>query len=163
MMSLIRVDRSRECQCHVSVCSSQFSNHCKLLSSGICCQFDFPRMSNSHPYKGCPWGVNPQPITPSNVAEKASELLDQYRKKSTLYRTRQLLVPIGNDFEFMQPEFANNQFSNYQQLFDHMNAQPELNVHARFATLHEYFTDTKKWIQDHPGDSLESAVPGTFI
>jgi alpha-mannosidase II len=70
---------------------------------GICCQFDFPRMSAQHPYKGSPWGVNPRAITDNNVAERSATLLDQYRKKSTLFKTRHLLIPIGNDFEFMQP------------------------------------------------------------
>ena len=92
-------------------------------------------MSQSHPYKGCPWGVNPQPITSGNVAERSAKLLDQYRKKATLYRTRHVLAPIGNDFEFMRAEYAENQFKNYQAIFDHMNSDPRMNVHARFASF----------------------------
>ena len=133
---------------------------------GVCCQFDFPRMSSSHPYKGCPWGVNPQPITPSNVGERASKLLEQYRKKASLYRTRHLLAPIGNDFEFMRAEYADNQFNNYQAIFDHMNSNPRMNVHARFATLHEYFRDVKEWVTKHPAEPKATAVPvlkGSFF
>eukprot|EP01047_Picozoa_sp_COSAG01_P028876 COSAG01_NODE_1957_length_8805_cov_22.976344_8_plen_174_part_00 len=131
------------------------------LRSGICCQFDFVRANSAHPYKGCPWGVAPRLITPSNVAERAATLLDQYRKKSTLYRTRHLVVPLGNDFEFMQTAFATSQFSNYQQLFDYMNTQPHLNVHARFATLHEFFRDTRKHVKTHPAKNPNTeAVPG---
>ena len=136
---------------------------CPCVRSGVCCQFDFPRMSNSHPYKGCPWGVNPTPITPSNVAERSAKLLDQYRKKATLFRTRHVVAPIGNDFEFMRTEYAENQFKNYQAIFDHMNSDPRMNVHARFATLHEYFHDVTKFVQDHPAESAASAVPGNHM
>ena len=111
---------------------------------GICCQFDFVRMSNSHPYKGCPWNVAPKPIGPNNVAERAATLLDQYRKKSMLYRTRRLIIPLGNDFEYMSPEFAHLQYENYQRLFDHMNGDAKMNVHARFGTLGEYFADLQQ-------------------
>ena len=133
------------------------------VRSGVCCQFDFPRMSSSHPYKGCPWGVNPTPITPSNVAERSAKLLDQYRKKASLFRTRHVVAPIGNDFEFMRTEYAENQFKNYQAIFDHMNSDPRMNVHARFATLHEYFHDVTKFVQDHPAESAATAVPGNHM
>jgi hypothetical protein len=140
----------------VFVCLAGWRHVCR----GVCCQFDFPRMSSSHPYKGCPWGVNPQPITPSNVAERSAKLLDQYRKKATLYRTRHVLAPIGNDFEFMRAEYAENQFKNYQAIFDHMNSNPSMNVHARFATLHEYFHDVTKFVEEHPAEPAATAVPG---
>ena len=61
--------------------------------------------------------------------------------------TRHILVPIGNDFEFMRAEYADSQFTNYQAIFDHMNSDPRMNVHARFATLHEYFHDVTSWVQ----------------
>jgi hypothetical protein len=134
----------------------------RCVCRGVCCQFDFPRMSSSHPYKGCPWGVNPQPITPANVAERSAKLLDQYRKKASLYRTRHVLAPIGNDFEFMRTEYAENQFKNYQAIFDHMNSDPKMNVHARFATLHEYFHDVTKFVQEHPAEPATTAVPGNY-
>eukprot|EP01052_Picozoa_sp_SAG31_P021648 SAG31_NODE_1685_length_7530_cov_9.464944_1_plen_909_part_00 len=130
---------------------------------GICCQFDFVRMSNSHPYKGCPWNVPPKSITASNVAERAATLLDQYRKKAMLFRTKRLLVPIGNDFEFMQPEFARLQYENYQRLFDYMNSNTKMNVHARFATLAEYFADLQQTVTVSTSTSALPVLHGSFF
>ncbi|KAK9722744.1 Alpha mannosidase middle domain [Popillia japonica] len=103
----------------------------------ICCQFDFKRLPGHGVH--CPWKVPPQPITPSNVAYKAEQLLDQYRKKSTLYKTNVLLIPLGDDFRYDHKSEWEVQFKNYQQLFDHLNTNLNLNVHAQFGTLTDYF------------------------
>ena len=44
--------------------------------------------------------VAPQPITPVNVGVRAKMILDQWRKKSLLYRSNVVLVPLGDDFRF---------------------------------------------------------------
>ncbi|XP_058811986.1 alpha-mannosidase 2 [Topomyia yanbarensis] len=107
----------------------------------ICCQFDFKRM----PQFGlsCPWRVPPQPITDENVAKKAELIVDQWRKKSVLYKTRSVLIPLGDDFRYTHSKEWEAQRVNYEKLFEYMNNEPSLNVEAKFATLQEYFNSVR--------------------
>ncbi|XP_060536226.1 alpha-mannosidase 2-like [Cylas formicarius] len=108
----------------------------------ICCQFDFKRLPNHGLH--CPWKVPPQSITERNVEARAELLLDQYRKKSKLFKTNVLLVPLGDDFRYDHPTEWDVQFENYQKLFDYMNANLNLNVQAQFGTLTDYFRAVRK-------------------
>ncbi|XP_036431787.1 alpha-mannosidase 2x isoform X2 [Colossoma macropomum] len=103
----------------------------------ICCQFDFKRLPGSR--VNCPWKVPPRAISDANVAERANVLLDQYRKKSKLFRSKVVLVPLGDDFRYDKALEWDQQYVNYQKLFDYMNSHPEMHVQAQFGTLTDYF------------------------
>lgn len=105
----------------------------------ICCQFDFARM-RGFGYEYCPWRIDPVETNLNNVQDRASKLLDQYKKKSTLYRTNTLLVPLGDDFRYVSIEEAEAQFRNYQMIFDHINNNPTLMAEIKFGTLEDYFS-----------------------
>ncbi|KAI6230678.1 Alpha-mannosidase [Aphelenchoides fujianensis] len=110
----------------------------------VCCQFDFRYLEadgNRCPAAFPSGRQSPvQEIRAENVAERAALLVDQWRRKSQLFRPNSpLLVPLGDDFRFdTRAEWA-AQHANYGHLFAYVNNRTELNVHARFGTLREYF------------------------
>ncbi|RWS17725.1 alpha-mannosidase 2-like protein [Dinothrombium tinctorium] len=121
----------------------------------ICCQFDFYR---SGPMS-CPWKTPPQMINEKNIEERAELLLDQYKKKSQLFRSNSLLVPLGDDFRYQKKSEWRMQYENYQKLFDYMNSKPELNVEIKFATLADYF---RSLFASHPRQNFQSIIGDFF-
>lgn len=59
---------------------------------------------------------------------RAELLVDQFKKKAALYRTRALLVPHGDDFRFSDAREVHLQFDNLMFLFDYINSHPEFNT-----------------------------------
>ncbi|XP_060035462.1 alpha-mannosidase 2x [Erinaceus europaeus] len=142
-------DASTDIFCHMMPFYSYDIPHTCGPDPKICCQFDFKRLPGGR--INCPWKVPPRAITEANVAERAALLLDQYRKKSRLFRRNVLLVPLGDDFRYDKPQEWDAQFLNYQRLFDFLNSKPELHVQAQFGTLSDYFDALYKRTGVEPG------------
>ncbi|XP_074862541.1 alpha-mannosidase 2x isoform X3 [Carettochelys insculpta] len=119
-------DSSTDIFCHMMPFYSYDVPHTCGPDPKICCQFDFKRLPGGR--INCPWKVPPRAITEANVAERAQLLLDQYRRKSKLFRSKVLLVPLGDDFRYDKPQEWDAQFLNYQRLFDFLNSHPSLHV-----------------------------------
>jgi alpha-mannosidase II len=138
--------------CHVMPFYSYDIPHTCGPDPKICCQFDFERASGTQ--INCPWGIQPKPITPSNVEERASALLDQYRKKSQLYGGSSghnvLLIPLGDDFRYQDMNEAEAQYKNYETLMEFMNSKSEWNVEIKFGTLSDYFEKVAEQFQSSP-------------
>ncbi|XP_055385035.1 alpha-mannosidase 2 [Condylostylus longicornis] len=118
----------------------------------ICCQFDFKRL----PRFGiqCPWNAAPQQINDLNIVERANLIVDQWRKKSVLYKTRSVLIPLGDDFRYSQSTEWKAQRENYEKLFDYINGDPNMFVEAKFATLQDYFDSLRKERNENEFPSL---------
>uniref|UniRef100_A0A2R9AEG1 Alpha-mannosidase n=1 Tax=Pan paniscus TaxID=9597 RepID=A0A2R9AEG1_PANPA len=142
-------DSSTDIFCHMMPFYSYDIPHTCGPDPKICCQFDFKRLPGGR--INCPWKVPPRAITEANVAERAALLLDQYRKKSRLFRSNVLLVPLGDDFRYDKPQEWDAQFFNYQRLFDFFNSRPNLHVQAQFGTLSDYFDALYKRTGVEPG------------
>ncbi|XP_077796491.1 alpha-mannosidase 2x isoform X13 [Macaca mulatta] len=125
-------DSSTDIFCHMMPFYSYDVPHTCGPDPKICCQFDFKRLPGGR--INCPWKVPPRAITEANVAERAALLLDQYRKKSRLFRSNVLLVPLGDDFRYDKPQEWDAQFFNYQRLFDFFNSRPNLHVQDHYWT-----------------------------
>uniref|UniRef100_A0A8C2ALV9 Alpha-mannosidase n=1 Tax=Cyprinus carpio TaxID=7962 RepID=A0A8C2ALV9_CYPCA len=135
-------DSSSDILCHMMPFYSYDVPHTCGPDPKICCQFDFKRLPGGR--ISCPWRIPPQAITDNNIQERVQTLLDQYRKKSKLFRTNVLLAPLGDDFRYTEAVEWDQQFENYQKLFDYMNSHPELHVQAQFGTISDYFEALRK-------------------
>ncbi|KAM7268182.1 hypothetical protein ACFE04_010348 [Oxalis oulophora] len=122
----------------------------------VCCQFDFARMrGRGFLYEFCPWGEHPVETDQNNVQERAMKILDQYRKKSILYRTNTVLIPLGDDFRYVTMNESEIQFRNYQVIFDYINSNQSLNAEAKFGTLEDYFRTLRE-----ESDRINYSRPG---
>uniref|UniRef100_A0AAY4DQ79 Alpha-mannosidase n=1 Tax=Denticeps clupeoides TaxID=299321 RepID=A0AAY4DQ79_9TELE len=155
-------DPSTDILCHMMPFYSYDVPHTCGPDPKICCQFDFKRLPGGR--ISCPWRVPPQAITDNNIQERAHLLLDQYRKKSKLFQSKVLLVPLGDDFRYTEALEWDQQFQNYQRLFDYMNSHPELHVKAQFGTISDYFEALRSSIASSTSGSLAlPVVNGDFF
>ena len=129
---------SSDILCHMMPFYSYDVPHTCGPEPKVCCQFDFKRMRGvSH--ITCPWNAPPIPIIARNVKERSLLLLNQYRKKSMLYKTNTLLVPLGDDFRWENDKEWDAQIQNYRKIMDYVNSESSLNAEISFGTLDDYF------------------------
>ncbi|XP_041916273.1 alpha-mannosidase 2 [Alosa sapidissima] len=154
-------DASTDILCHMMPFYSYDVPHTCGPDPKTCCQFDFKRLPGGR--VSCPWRVPPQAITDHNVQDRARMLLDQYRKKSKLFRSKVVLAPLGDDFRYTEALEWDQQYQNYQKLFDYMNSHPELHVKAQFGTISDYFEALRKATGDGVGSLTLPTVSGDFF
>uniref|UniRef100_A0A4W3KD59 mannosyl-oligosaccharide 1,3-1,6-alpha-mannosidase n=1 Tax=Callorhinchus milii TaxID=7868 RepID=A0A4W3KD59_CALMI len=152
---------STDILCHMMPFYSYDVPHTCGPDPKICCQFDFKRLPGGRIH--CPWRIPPVAIHDDNIQERAQLLLDQYRKKSKLFSTKVVLVPLGDDFRYDKSSEWDQQFLNYQKLFDYMNSHPELHVKAQFGTLSDYFDALNKAAGSSMSPSPFPIVSGDFF
>lgn len=149
--------------CHMMPFYSYDIPHTCGPEPAICCQFDYWRLPGFGAAERCPWRIDPQQITTDNVRERSELLLDQYKKKSTLYKTNTLLVPLGDDFRYITIAEADMQFENYQKIFDYINTHPKLKAEVQFGTLQDYFTAVKDEIGARKKGFKVPSLSGDFF
>ncbi|XP_023375070.1 epididymis-specific alpha-mannosidase isoform X1 [Otolemur garnettii] len=102
-----------------------------------------------------PDGVYPnmsEPVTPANIDLYAEALAANVKQRAAWFQTPHVLWPWGCDKQFFN---ASVQFSNMDQLLDHINSHADkLGVSVQYATLGDYFRTLHAlnvtWrIQDH--------------
>ena len=107
----------------------------------VCCQFDFARVRGMRVAQSCPWHKDAVAITDHNLKERSLLLLDQYLKKSKLYRSNVVIAPLGDDFRYQTVREADFQYENYEKIFDYINANVP-GVEIQFGLLSDYFQAT---------------------
>uniref|UniRef100_A0A8C0FTW6 Alpha-mannosidase n=1 Tax=Bubo bubo TaxID=30461 RepID=A0A8C0FTW6_BUBBB len=154
---------STDILCHMMPFYSYDVPHTCGPDPKICCQFDFKRLPGGR--VSCPWRVPPEAIHAGNVQHRAWMILDQYRKKSKLFRTKVLLAPLGDDFRYAESSEWDQQYQNYQKLFDYMNSHPEWHVKAQFGTLSDYFEALRKEsnVGEKSSNSFFPVLSGDFF
>uniref|UniRef100_A0A8C8BFS3 mannosyl-oligosaccharide 1,3-1,6-alpha-mannosidase n=1 Tax=Otus sunia TaxID=257818 RepID=A0A8C8BFS3_9STRI len=154
---------STDILCHMMPFYSYDVPHTCGPDPKICCQFDFKRLPGGR--VSCPWRVPPEAIHAGNVQHRAWMILDQYRKKSKLFRTKVLLAPLGDDFRYAESSEWDQQYQNYQKLFDYMNSRPEWHVKAQFGTLSDYFEALRKEsnVNEKSSNSFFPVLSGDFF
>lgn len=134
--------------CHLMPFSSYDQIHTCGPDSNICYNFDFKQMFRKNGIKAS----KPLPISKNNVKQSAELLLEQFHKKAMLFKTNNLLIPLGGDFAWENQREWDAQIDNYKELISYINSVPELNAHIQFATLNDYFNALNRKVSMDPSE-----------
>ncbi|KAK0404749.1 hypothetical protein QR680_017608 [Steinernema hermaphroditum] len=102
-------------------------------NSGVCCQFDFRRITDWH----CSAGFSAEAISDANVQTKSAALVGQLAEMSKMYQSNVLLMMLGDDFRYDSIGEWHQQHDNFVKLFEHINAKGDAEI--RFGTFADYF------------------------
>lgn len=72
---------------------------------------------------------------------RSSLILDQWRKKAELFKSRAVLIPLGDDFRYNTKREWQRQLTNYEKIMAEINGKPQrYNAEVQWATLEDYFS-----------------------
>ena len=95
--------------------------------------------------------MNASPITRLNIQTKAEVLLEQYAKTGSLTRHNIVLALVGDDFRYDHDVEWDQQYTNYQNLFNYINARKDIyKTEIAFGTLTDYFEAIRGRVDDFP-------------
>ncbi|WAR28964.1 MA2A2-like protein [Mya arenaria] len=77
-------------------------------------------------------------------------IIDQWKKKGSLYKSNSVFAPLGDDFRYDKADEWDLQYVNYQKIFDYLQQHPELG--AQFGTLSDYFKSIYEESKVKPGE-----------
>lgn len=63
---------------------------------------------------------------------RVNMIIDQWKKKATLYRSNTVFAPLGDDFRYDKTDEWDLQYVNYQAIFDYLKDHPELGVEVSY-------------------------------
>jgi alpha-mannosidase II len=58
-----------------------------------------------------------------------------YKEKAKLFRHNSVLIPLGDDFKYKNPDITRKVMTQYEKLFKYINSDPSLGVNVSFITL----------------------------
>uniref|UniRef100_T1JDE6 Alpha-mannosidase n=1 Tax=Strigamia maritima TaxID=126957 RepID=T1JDE6_STRMM len=105
----------------------------------VCLTFDFRKIKGEF----TEYSQKAQPITKWNVKERAETLLAQYGRTASLFPHNVALISLGDDFRFDHESEWNQQYINYQQLFEYINSHNEYRASVQFGTVSDYFREVQ--------------------
>ena len=83
-------------------------------------------------------------VTDENLSTQAQFLFEQYKLKSSLFKYKTILVPIGDDFRYDKATEWDLHYNNYKRLMKYINSRKDWNMNVKFGTLKDYFDLIKK-------------------
>lgn len=103
----------------------------------VCLTYDFRKIRGEF----TEYSVRAQPVTQWNLKERAETLLSEYGRTASLFPHNVAMIPLGDDFRFDHALEWDQQYRNYENLFDYVNSRPKEydGARVRFGTLRDYF------------------------